>query len=181
MKECYLPIDVNGIYPLRGHLEHYLYDWPEKRMDKMFDIALLNPELVNFFQSKDVKIRENFIMWHWNIPGPKWPHTDGDWFSTGHHVKKRLCGVNWNFSPGTYVEFYSTEGGNPEFSYRGEYDFSTTWKDTDKVIDVWDGQGPVIINPQIPHNVKGTDGVKKRLSITLRFYETYESLMQKLA
>lgn len=181
MNNCYVPIDVGGLYPLIGPVEQYLFDWPEKRMDKMFDYKLLNPELLDFFKSKDVKIRENFLMWHWNVPGPKWPHTDGDWFSENQHIRKRLCGVNWNFTPGSYVEFYSIEGGKPVFSNRGEYDFSTTWENTDKVIDVWASEGPVIINPQVPHNVKGVKGITKRLSITLRFYETYESILRKLA
>lgn len=180
MKECYVPLDFEGIHPLRWPIEEYMRDWPEKRMDKMFDVSWLNPQLLEFFHRKDVQIRENFLMWHWHVPGPKWPHTDGDWFSPHHHVRKRLCGVNWNFTPGSYVEFYSTEGGEPVFSNRGVNDFSTTWTKTDNVIDVWDGWGPVLFNPQIPHNVKGIEGVTRRLSITLRFYETYESMMRKL-
>lgn len=179
MNECFIPLPID-IYPLIKPVNEFLVDWPEKRMDKLFDESFLNPELIEFFKQKNIKLRENFIVWHWNIPGPKNPHTDGDWFSTETIVKRRLCGINWNFTEGSFVEFYSTEGGNPVFSYRGEYDFSTTWENTDKVIDTWDNAGPVIFNPQVPHNVKAIDGITKRLSITLRFYETYESLRKKL-
>jgi hypothetical protein len=177
MTECFkqIPIDM---YPLSKPIQEFLFDWPEKRMDKLIDSSFLNPELLKYFTRKKIKLRENFIIWHWNLPGPENPHTDGDWHSDETVVKKRLCGINWNFSEDSYVEFYSTEGGKPTFSYRGKYDFSTTWENTDKVIDVWSGAGPVIFNPQVPHNVKGTGS--KRLSMTLRFYETYESLRKKL-
>lgn len=177
MTDCFkkLPIDI---YPFIKPVEELLVDWPEKRMDKLFDITLINPELLDYFKQRDIKIRENFILWHWNLPGPFHPHTDGDWRSNEEVVRKRLCGINWNFTPGSWVEFYSTEGASPEFYYRGEYDFSTTWRNATKVIDVWDDEGPVLFNPQVPHNVKGTR--KNRISVTLRFYETYESLKEKL-
>ena len=91
-----------------------------------------------------------------------------------------MCGINWNFTPKTRVEFYSTEGATPKFWYRSEYDFSTSWENTTKIIDVWDDEGPVLFNPQVPHDIKGDVGVEKRLSMTLRFNETYESLRDKL-
>ena len=174
MTECFeqIPIDI---YPLSKPIEEFLVDWPKNRMDRLVDSKFLNSKLLDYFNQRNIKVRENFIIWNWNIPGPKDPHTDGDWFST---KSKRLCGINWNFSDDTYVEFYSTEGGIPKYSYRGEYDFSTTWENTDKVIDVWNGTGPVIFNPQVPHNVKGNSN--KRLSMTLRFYETYDSLRKKI-
>lgn len=177
MNNCFIPIRID-IYPLVKPIDEFLIDWPEKRMDKLVDKSFLNPKLLEYFEQKSIKIRENFIIWHWNLPGPKNPHTDGDWLSTEIVVKKRLCGINWNFTDDSWVEFYSTEGGKPVFSYRGEYDFSTTWENTENVISIWSGRGPVIFNPQIPHNIKGTGN--KRLSITLRFYETYESLRDKL-
>jgi hypothetical protein len=177
MTECFKKLPIN-IYPFIKPVEELLADWPKKRMDKLFDISLVNPELLDYFAQRYIKIRENFILWHWNLPGPIHPHTDGDWKSTDEIVKKRLCGINWNFTPGSCVEFYSTEGATPEFYHRGEYDFSTTWKNATKVIDVWDDEGPVLFNPQIPHNIKGPG--RNRLSVTLRFYETYESLRAKL-
>jgi hypothetical protein len=56
----------------------------------------------------------------------------------------------------------------------------TVWIDCDKVTDVWNDAGPILFNPQIPHNIKGDVGVDRRLSMTLRFNESYESLRDKL-
>jgi len=78
------------------------------------------------------------------------------------------------------VAFYSTEGATPEVDFRSEYDFSTTWTGITEEVTRWDTPGPVVFNPQVPHMIKSGPGVFKRLSMTLRFYETYESLISKL-
>jgi len=180
MNDCFIKLPIS-IYPLIKDAHSFLEDWPEKRMDKLLDISFINPELLEYFKSRNISIRESFILWHWHISQKnRLPHTDGDWFGKENHVKKRLCGINWNFTPKTRVEFYSTEGATPKFWYRSEYDFSTSWENTTKIIDVWDDEGPVLFNPQVPHDIKGDVGVEKRLSMTLRFNETYESLRDKL-
>lgn len=188
MTECYRELLIK-IYPLIKPVEEFLTDWPEKRMDRLVDKSFINPELLKYFDDRNIKIRENFIIWHWNISynvddatkkqiQTILPHTDGDWFSNDLIVRKRLCGINWNFTEDSYVEFYSSEGATPKFIYRSEHDFSTRWENATEIIDEWHGAGPVLFNPQVPHNVKSFDD--KRLSITLRFYETYESLRDKL-
>jgi hypothetical protein len=179
MNTCFEKLPI-GIYPLKLPAWTYLENFPKNRMDCLLECDNLNPELIDFFTSKKIKIRENFILWYWRTDKQRDPHTDGNYFSDETTVKKRLCGINWNFSPGTRVEFYSTEGITPQFWHRGDYDFSTSWPGANKVIDCWDDAGPVIFNPQIPHDVKSDDRLKRRLSLTLRFYETYESLKEKL-
>ena len=179
MNNCYQHIDIT-IPPLIGDPFDYIKEWPKGRQDKMYDKAFINPELLTFFESKNIRIRENFIVWWWHTKQARYPHTDGDWFSKDEAVKKRPCGINWNFTPNTWVEFYDTEGADPEVDFRSEYDFSTTWTNVNKVIDKWETPGPVIFNPQVPHMIKSGAGVFKRLSMTLRFYETYESLIEKL-
>lgn len=185
MTEAFRHIPIK-IYPLKINVKELLVDWPEERMDKLFDISYLNPELLAFFKERNIDIRSNFILWNWyvnptanHLPLNN-PHTDGDWFSEEQFIRKRPCGINWNFSEGTRVEFYSSEGSKPVFKYRSEHDFSTIWLNCNKVIAVWDDAGPILFNPQIPHNIKGNPGVERRLSMTLRFNETYESLRDKL-
>jgi hypothetical protein len=180
MNSCFEELPIK-IYPLKEkNLKLYFHDWPENQQWRLLGIENLNPELLDFFKKKNIEIRENFIFWSWNTKQDKNPHTDGDWFSDDVVVKKRRCGINWCFTPGTWVEFYSTEGLNPEFRYRKENDFSTAWPGADKVIATWKTKGPVIFNPQIPHDIKSLDFINNRKSITLRFYETYESLREKL-
>lgn len=168
------------IPPLIGDPFDYTKDWPNGRQDKLYDKQFLNPELLSFFDSKGIRIRENFIVWWWHTKVARYPHTDGDWFSPEELVKRRPCGLNWNFSPNTWVEFYSTDGATPEVDFRSEYDFSTTWKGITTEVTRWDSPGPVVFNPQVPHMIKSGPGIFKRLSMTLRFYETYESLIEKL-
>jgi hypothetical protein len=168
------------IPPLIGDPFDYTKDWPKGRQDKLYDKQFLNPALLSFFESKGIRIRENFIVWWWHTKVARYPHTDGDWFSPEELVKRRPCGLNWNFSPNTWVEFYSIEGATPKADFRSEYDFSTTWTGITKEVTRWDTSGPVVFNPQVPHMIKSGPGVFKRLSMTLRFYETYESLISKL-
>ena len=185
MTEAFRHIKID-IYPLIKDVKEFLIDWPDHRMDKLIDICYLNPDLLKYFEKRNISIRSNFILWYWYINPPKhhlplkWPHTDGDWSSKDVTVKKRLSGINWSFLPGSRVEWYSPEGATPVFKYRSEHDFSTVWVDCDKVTDIWDDAGPVLFNPQIPHNIKGDPGVDRRLSMTLRFNESYESLRDKL-
>lgn len=186
MDECYIELPIN-IYPLVKPIEELLsnMEFPlvrgYPRLDSLLDIELINPELLSYFKDRDIKIRENFILWKWAIKSalPRLPHTDGDWRSVDA-IRKRPCGINWNFTPGTRVEFYSKEGATPVFEDRGKHDFSTSWENCNKIIDVWDTAGPVLFNPQVPHDIKANDGIKKRLSITLRFYETFQSIKGKL-
>lgn len=186
MAEAFKQLPQLKMYPLKMDVKELLVGWPEERMDKLLDVSYLNPELLDYFKERKIEIRSTFILWYWYISPPshhltlKWPHTDGDWFSDDVTVRKRLSGINWNFLPGSRVEWYSTEGTKPIFNYRSEYDFSTVWVDCDKVTDIWDDAGPVLFNPQIPHNIKGDAGVDRRLSMTLRFNESYESLRDKL-
>ena len=175
MIECFKHLPIK-IYPFIKPVEELLVSSGQKRMDNLLDSSLLNPDLLDYFKERDIRIRENFIFWNWKLPSPGNPHTDGDWRLNA--VRKRLCGINWNFTPGSWVEFYSTEGATPEFIDRGGHDFSTNWKNATKVIDVWNDEGPVLFNPQIPHNVKGS--ISNRVSVTLRFNETYEDLRAKL-
>jgi len=186
MTESFRQLPQLKMYPLKMDVKELLVGWPKERMDKLFDISYLNPELLDYFKERNIIIRPNFILWNWYVNPPahhlnlKWPHTDGDWFSKEWGIRKRLSGINWNFSPGTRVEWYSTEGTKPVYKYRSEHDFSTIWIDCDKVTDIWDDAGPILFNPQVPHNIKGDVGVERRLSMTLRFEETYESLRDKL-
>jgi hypothetical protein len=177
MIECFKQIPIK-IYPLSSPIEEILTKYPTHRSFRVLDLSHLNPELLDYFKERDIKIREDFIFWNWHVPGAFIPHTDGDYRPTDGVARRRLCGINWNFTPGTRVDFYSTDGTTPEFVYRSELDYFTLWKNATKIIDVWDDAGPVLFNPQVPHNVNGT--VKNRRSITLRFYETYEDLREKL-
>ena len=187
MTEAFKHLHHLKMYPLKMDVSELLVDWPAERSDKLIHFSYLNPELLDYFKEKNIVIRHNFILWNWYINDfpdvkymRKWPHTDGDWFSEEVIVRKRLCGINWNFSPGTRVEWYSTEDGKPKYMYRSEHDFSTKWIGCHKVVAVWDDAGPILFNPQIPHNIEGDIGVARRVSITLRFEETYESLRDKL-
>jgi hypothetical protein len=179
MTECFQELPIK-IYPLTEKIDYFLKDWPENRQDKLVDREFINPDLLDFFDKKKIKIRENFIIWNWQKNGVKLPHTDGDWFSDETVIKKRLCGINWNFSPGTRVEFYSTENATPVFEHRGDYDFSTFWKNCNKLVAVWFSEGPILFNPQVPHKVGFNTFSTNRVSLTLRFFETYDTLKEKL-
>lgn len=179
MDKCFVPLKIS-INPLRYDLIEYLKDWPNSTQNKILDNAYLNPELINFFKSLDISLRENFIFWFWNTQQNRYPHTDGDWNSDDHIIKKRQCGINWNFTRNSWVEFYEFPERGHEIKYFNDWDFSTVWKEADKIIAVWQDESPVIFNPQIPHMVKSHSLIKKRASITLRFYEDYDSLIYKL-
>jgi hypothetical protein len=180
MNECYIELSI-PFYPLVKPVEEFLDNWPEERMDKLIDISYINPIVVEYFNSYEIKVRENFILWKWTTKPkqPRLPHTDGDWRSMGS-FRKRDCGINWNFTPRTRVEFYSKEGAIPTFNDRSVYDFSTDWENCNQIVDIWNTPGPVLFNPQIPHDIKSDDDITQRLSLTLRFYETFESIREKL-
>ena len=180
MNECYIELSI-PFYPLIKPVEEFLDNWPENRMDKLIDISYINPVVVEYFNSYEIKIMENFILWKWitKTKHPRLPHTDGDWRSVDN-IRKRTCGVNWNFTTKTRVEFYSKDGAIPTFIDRGTYDFSTNWKNCNQIVDTWNTPGPVLFNPQIPHDIKSDDNITQRISLTLRFYETFESMKEKL-
>lgn len=180
MNKCYIELQLD-IYPFSRPVEDLLNDdWPENRMDKLHTIDHLNPDLVKFFADHDVNLRDTFLLINWWTLRERPAHTDGDWFSDDKIVKKRPCGINWNFTPDTWVEFYDTEGVTPFFNPKGRIDDATIWPKASKVVDRWDTAGPIIFNPQIPHRVRSLPSVPRRVSTTLRFVETYESLAEKL-
>jgi hypothetical protein len=180
MIPCFYHLDLD-IFPFSDPVEVLLKnDWPESRMDKLHSIEYLNPKLVKFFEDRDVKLRDTFLMINWWVHRPRPPHTDGNWFSDDEIIAKRQCGINWNFTPGTWVEFYSMENAVPNFNPEGRIDDATTWSNASTVIDKWNTPGPVIFNPQMIHRVNGFSHIQRRTSCTLRFKETYESLADKL-
>lgn len=181
MNICYVELKVD-IFPFKHSVDYLLSnDWPENRMDKLHSIDYLNPELINFFLENNVKLRDTFLLINWWTLKDRPPHTDGNWFSTDKIIQKRQCGINWNFTPGTWVEFYSSENATPAFDPKGRIDDATTWPDANIIIDKWTTFGPVIFNPQIIHKVKSLPHIERRTSCTLRFEETYESLCEKLS
>jgi len=181
MNNNYVELKLD-IFPFTHPVDHLLNTgWPENRMDKLHSIDFLNPELITFFRNHDVKLRDTFLLINWWTLRNRPPHTDGNWFSTDKIIKKRQCGINWNFTPGTWLEFYSMENAIPNFDPKGRIDDATTWSNANTVIDRWDSAGPVIFNPQIPHKVKSLPHIQRRASCTLRFEETYKSLCEKLS
>lgn len=184
MNECYIELSL-PFYPLVSPVEEFIIQLPNvngfPRLDRLLDIEFINPDLLQYFKDRNISIRENFILWNWAVkPGiARLPHTDGDW-RNNDNIRRRTCGINWNFTPGTRVEFYSREGATPVFEDRGKHDFSTSWENCNNIIDIWDTPGPVLFNPQIPHDIKSNDGIRRRISLTLRFNETFESLKKKL-
>jgi len=181
MISCFCDLNLK-IFPFNHSIESLFKDnWPENRMDKLFSIDYLNPTLVDFFRDHRVALRDNFLLINWWTLRSRPPHTDGNWFSDDKIVAKRQCGINWNFTPGTWVEFYSMENATPRFNPKGRIDDATTWENAEVVIDKWDSPGPVIFNPQMIHRVKSFPYIERRQSCTLRFEETYESLIEKLS
>ena len=181
MNTCYIKLALD-IFPFSHPVDYLLNnDWPENRMDKLHSTEYLNPELIQCFQENNVKLRNTFLMINWWTLRPRPPHTDGNWFSDDGVVAKRQCGINWNFTPGTWVEFYSEENATPKFDPKGRIDDATVWPDAKTVIDKWDTPGPVIFNPQIIHRVKSFPHIQRRVACTLRFDETFESLGEKLS
>lgn len=179
MNKCYteFPIDI---YPLVNQPEFYFKDWPYPRRDMPLDITHLNPELLKYFEEKQVHIGHNFLLWHWKVQEHHVPHTDGDWQLIGADRRKRLSGINWNFTPDTWVEFFSFDGMTPKLIHKNKDDFSTHWEGTPTQIDKWEGAGPVIFNPQMLHRVAAKKNVWRRVSMTLKFHESYEELVEKL-
>jgi hypothetical protein len=152
--------------------------WGESEMSRTHNIDDLNPNLLEFFKQHNVRLLDKWILIHWyDDHRLSVPHTDGDRL-TNDLIKKRRCGINWNFTPGTWVEFYDDKSAVPYI--RSEDIGNTFWKNVDKIIDKWDTAGPVIFNPQIIHAVRGTQEHGRRISCTLRFYETFESITEKL-
>lgn len=143
----------------------------------LMPIDYLNPKLVDILVRSNIKLKD-FVCWNWDKKIEYRVHTDGNYFSD----KKRLCGMNWNFTEGTSVKFFSTETGEPVFRKSSEIDFSTYWVFENKsAVSEWSSAGPVIINTQVPHQISfNVDGVNFRRSITLRFQETFETLYFKL-
>ena len=64
MNECYIELSI-PFYPLIKPVEEFLDNWPENRMDKLIDISYINPVVVEYFNSYEIKIMENFILWKW--------------------------------------------------------------------------------------------------------------------
>jgi hypothetical protein len=138
----------------------------------------LKVELIETLAFANIDLKD-FVVWNWDKTKNYRVHTDGDYFSD----KKRLCGINWNFTPTTSVKFFDSENGRPFSRGTSEIDFSTYWlfQGDPRVISEWSGFGPVIFNPQIPHQVSFNDyDTRFRRSITLRFRETFSSLYEKL-
>jgi len=172
---CYLNLNI---FPFSKPLEEIMSkEWGVNEMSRLHGIEDLNPELIKFFDENKVKLRKSWILIYWWDDRFAPPHTDGDWFSDDI-IKKRRCGINWNFTPGTWVEFYDSTTLTP---YKRPQDLlNTFWLGTSNIIDKWDTTGPVIFNSQIIHAVRGMDTAGRRISCTLRFYETFESLTEKL-
>lgn len=138
----------------------------------------INIDLIELLTSADIDLID-FVVWNWDRTKNYSVHTDGDYFSDN----KRLCGMNWNFTPTTSVKFFDSENGKPFFRKTSAIDFSTKWlfQSDPRVISEWSGSGPVIFNPQIPHQISFNDNETRfRRSITLRFRETFLSLYEKL-
>jgi hypothetical protein len=181
MNNCFTELSIN-LSPFSKTVTELLTDkWPSGRMDKLHSINELNPELLVFFKDNNVEIRDTFLLINWWVHRPRPAHTDGNWFSRDEVIAKRQCGINWSFTPGSWVDFYSTENATPYFDPKGRIDDATTWPNVKDIVARWETPGPVIFNPQIPHRVNSLPNIPRRVSCTLRFVETYESLVSKLS
>lgn len=175
MNQCYVELNLD-IYPFKKTLTDMMSgEW--KRMSRQHYITDLNSELVDFFQDNNVRVADDWLLIHWYNDKKSIPHTDGDWFSD-ELTKKRQCGINWNFTPGTWVEFYDSNEGIPYKRYQDHR--LTFWKNIGDIIARWDSSGPAIVNTQKVHAVRGTETYGRRISCTLNFSETYESITDKL-
>jgi hypothetical protein len=181
MIPCFCNLNLD-IFPFKHSLEKLMSKkWGENQMSRYHGVDDLNPELIQFFKSNDVKLINQWLLIYWWDDKEAPIHTDGNndrsWVTNGNLVK-RECGINWNFTPGTWVEFYDSENLTP---YKRNQDLANIFYSGEpKVIDKWDSMGPVIINPQIPHTVRGTKNFRRRMACTLSFNETFESIISKL-
>lgn len=181
MIPCFCNLNLD-IFPFKTSLEELMRQkWTENQMSRCHSIDDLNSDLINFFKSNDVKLIDNWLLIHWWDDKENPVHTDGDnngnWFSANSIIKRNCC-VNWNFTSGTWVEFYDSENLTP---YKRKQDLTNTfYLGETKIIDRWDTLGPVIFNPQIPHAVRGTKIAGRRIACTLNFNETFDSIVTKL-
>ena len=84
----------------------------------------------------------------------------------------------WNFTPGSWVEFYEKIPGNDYI--RSQDTTNIFWKTSSEPIAIWDSLGPALINTQIPHTVKNINQTVRRLTYSIGFDEPYFSVKEKL-
>jgi hypothetical protein len=180
-------VEINISEPLIKGADQFFNEVEYKNTDYLlFSKELINPDLLYFLDHHSI-ICSGFAAWRWTFERNDLPlHTDGNYFIE----KRRYCGINWSFSPDTYVKFFKTDNGTPhlkEIKGRNQTDtwyYTTLWSfDGDpEVMAEWHGSGPVIFNTQIPHIVcRKSPEVKHRRSIVLQLNdEVYETLNEKL-
>ena len=152
----------------------------------IYPLESMNQDLIYFLNHHSIKCT-GFICWRWSFSRTDIPlHTDGNYFIE----KRRHCGINWCYSPDTYVKFFDPQNGIPYLKeikgtdYGDKWYHTTLWKfdgEARTLVD-WEDEGPVIFNTQIPHLVYRKNGdIQHRKSIALKLGdEIYDTLVKKL-
>jgi hypothetical protein len=168
MNTCYVELDIK-IHPLKESINSINLDtFLENQMTQVRDISELNNELVDFLHSCKISIRPKWLLIYWFGDKVTFPHTDGF----------RNTALNWNFTPGSWVEFYEKIPGNDYI--RSQDTTNIFWKTSSEPIAIWDSLGPALINTQIPHTVKNINQSVRRLTYSIGFDEPYFSVKEKL-
>lgn len=163
------------MYPLVKGIDQY--DIPNRSNN--FPISELNPELLQFFQSNNINLREEFQIMNGdltNLPPGEY-YTDGNYYSEFH---KRVCAINWNFSAmdGISFEYRSIDGAN--HSYDSIVDH-TVWTNAQfESCPINNNPNAVLINPQVPSRPTSLKTQGKIIYVSLSFLETWESINLKL-
>lgn len=160
---CFIHLNL-PFHPLKYELNFYLNEENEK--SKLYGIDYLNPELVDFFNQSKIFLKKKWLLIIWQDKKQNPPHSDGF----------RKCGINWNFTPNTSLEFYSND--NAESFKINEDPENVFWRNLSSPIAVWNTAGPVLINTSIPHGVSLNS--KKRITCSLSFYQDYDTLKSLL-
>jgi hypothetical protein len=163
------------MYPLAKGIEEY--DIPNKK--NVFPISELNPELLQFFQTNNINLEDEFNIFTGNVANipPGESYTDGNYFLEYH---KRFCSMNWNFAAlnGVNYEYFSIEGAN--HSYDAEEDH-TIWTNTQfELCPINPSSNAVLVNPQVPTVATHENNEGAILYVKLLFRESWESINLKL-
>ena len=143
----------------------------------------LSPALLDFFQSRQVKLKNTFLLRH-NESKPKivgWKDeykTDGNYDSPPNND----CVIIWNAIPQNKSKFMFASIENSTHSYNA-VDNSTVWEGTPMSDDMELTPRPILVNTQIPHYME----IECKLPTTtvcylkLYFNESWSSVVAKLS
>lgn len=169
------------IYPLKAEVSTYPMNTNPGPEFTQYNRDELSPEILDFFESRQIKLKDTFSLKLFMFTAEKRPHngyrTDGDYDSPPNTD----CVLIWIAIPENKSKFVFANTENSTHSY-DEVASCTIWEGTTPIsVNMEFTSKPILANTQIPHYMETEITKNVVCYLKLNFDESWSSMVAKLS